>query len=175
MELVYCKNYFNLTKIFDLRLFKMTENQSFPGLNKGLSLNFWCLWSFNYVEFTKECVMCMEEHILIKRVLMNGLNMGLPLWSWVEKIVHGLETHWLSGKEKVPSITSKEGHSDSLLGHERIHHYWFLWKRYNCKQFQLLKQNSPYLLNGPCILELNALSTVIKFWLCNDGCFNNNN
>ena len=26
----------------------------------------------------------------------NGLNMGFPLW--VEKTVHGRETHWLSSK-----------------------------------------------------------------------------
>ena len=57
----------------------------------------------------------------------NKLNMGLPLWSWMEKTVHGVKKHWLSNKEKVLGATvSKEGHADSLLGHERIHHYWFL-------------------------------------------------
>ena len=39
----------------------------------------------------------------------NGLNMGLPLWDWIEKTVHGMEMHWLSGKEKVPgAAVSKE-------------------------------------------------------------------
>ena len=50
-----------------------------------------------------------------------GLNMVLPLWSWVEKTVYGVKTHWLSGKEKVPdTAVNKEGHDYSLLEHERI-------------------------------------------------------
>ena len=30
----------------------------------------------------------------------NGLNVGLPQQVSEEKTVHGMETHWLSGKEK---------------------------------------------------------------------------
>ena len=42
----------------------------------------------------------------------------------------------LSCKEKVlGSIDSKEVHADNLLGLEKTHHYWFLWKRCNCKVF----------------------------------------
>ena len=42
--------------------------------------------------------------------------MSLPWWTQVEKKVHGAETRWLSGKEKVPgAAVSKEGHADSLL------------------------------------------------------------
>ena len=38
--------------------------------------------------------------------------MGLPLRAWVEKTVHGVEIHRLSGKQKVPGTTdSKEGHA----------------------------------------------------------------
>ena len=45
----------------------------------------------------------------------------------------------ISGKEKVTGETvSKEGYADILLGHERTHHKWFLWKRSNCKQYFLL-------------------------------------
>ena len=41
-------------------------------------------------------------------------------WAWVQKTVHGVETHWLSGKEKVASeVVSKESDTDSVLGHER--------------------------------------------------------
>ena len=69
----------------------------------------------------------------------NGLNMALPQWTWVEKTLHGVESHWLSGKEKVLGIAaSKEGHGDSVLGHKRINHYKFPWKRWNCKQGFLL-------------------------------------
>ena len=63
-------------------------------------------------------------------MLTNGLNMGLSLQSWFEKTVHGVETNWLSGKEKVPgTAVSKEDNTENLLGHERTHR-----KRYNCKQ-----------------------------------------
>ena len=56
-----------------------------------------------------------------------------------------METHW--GKEKVLStVVSKEGD-------ERTHHYWFSWKRCNCKQY------SPYLLNDPHMKYL-----VLKVW-----------
>ena len=30
--------------------------------------------------------------------------MGLTLRAWVEKTVHGVETYWLSGKEKVQEV-----------------------------------------------------------------------
>ena len=40
-----------------------------------------------------------------------------------------METHWFSSEEKVPvTMVTKEGHADSLLGHERIHHNSFSWK-----------------------------------------------
>ena len=57
---------------------------------------------------------------------------------------HGFElkSHSMSGnthKEKVLcTAVSKEGHADSLLIYERTHHYWFPWKRCNCKQCFLL-------------------------------------
>ena len=61
-----------------------------------------------------------------KKMFTHGLNMSLPLQAWVGKSVHEVETHRLSGKEKVlGAVVSKEGHADSLLGHERTHHYWF--------------------------------------------------
>ena len=45
--------------------------------------------------------------------------------SW--KTVHGVETHWLSDKEKVLSpAVSKEGHADSLHGHKKTPQYSYL-------------------------------------------------
>ena len=42
----------------------------------------------------------------------NELNMALPQWGWVEKTVYGVETHWLSCKEKVlGAMVRKEGQS----------------------------------------------------------------
>ena len=46
--------------------------------------------------------------------------------------LHGVETNWLLNNEKVPSAVVSEGpDSESLHGHESIHHYWFPWKRCN--------------------------------------------
>ena len=36
-----------------------------------------------------------------QKMFTYELNMGLPLRTWVEKLVHWVETHWVSGKEKV--------------------------------------------------------------------------
>ena len=47
--------------------------------------------------------------------------------------------HWLSNREKVLGVVvSKEGDAESLLWYERNSHYWFSWKRFNCKQCFLL-------------------------------------
>ena len=48
--------------------------------------------------------MCMEKYVLTKKKYTNGLHMHLPLPAWVEKTVHGVETHWLAGKEIVPGL-----------------------------------------------------------------------
>ena len=79
--------------------------------------------------------------VLVKKMFTNGLKMGFPLQTWVEKTVHGLEIYWLSGKKKVPgTVVSKEGHC-------------WTWKKpsgttvksaFKC---QILRQNSPNLLN----------------------------
>ena len=48
----------------------------------------------------------------------------------VEKTVHGVEIHRLSGKENVLSAAvSKEGHTGSLLGHERNISIYFYEER----------------------------------------------
>ena len=47
-------------------------------------------------------------------MLTNGLNIGLPLQASIKITAHGVETDWLSSKEKVLGTTvSKEGHSES--------------------------------------------------------------
>ena len=128
MEAVYCKNYFSLIKIFVLRLFKITVNQTDCYRLEGWSSKFWWLKSGNIVKFTEECVV-LEEHVSVKKMFMNGLNMGLQLSAYVKKTVYGVETHRLSSKEKVLGTA---GHADILLGYERIHHYRFPLKGFNC-------------------------------------------
>ena len=65
-----------------------------------------------------------EKRVLIFKKFTNELNISLPHRAVVENTVH----------EKVAGKTvSKEGHADSVLKHERTHHYWFFWKRSDCK------------------------------------------
>ena len=83
--------------------------------------------------------------------------MGVPQQVWVEKSVHGVEIHQLSCKEKVPRAPfSKEGHADV---------FWDMGGPITIDSFekgtiingafycQLLRINSPYLLNGSCSKE----------------------
>ena len=47
----------------------------------------------------------------------NGLNVGLPQRTGFEKIVHRVETYWLSGKEKVPVAVVKKKSLNSASYH----------------------------------------------------------
>ena len=90
-----------------------------------------------------------------QKMFINSLNMSLPLRFWVEKTVHGMRAHWLSGNEKVPgSAVRKKVMLTVLLGHERPITNNFLEKDVTITSAfycQPLKQNSPYLLNDSCI------------------------
>ena len=67
--------------------------------------------------YRRMCDLCREV-CSSQKTFTNGLIIGLPQWAWVEKIIHGVEAHWLSCKEKVPGVAvSKDGHADRLLGH----------------------------------------------------------
>ena len=95
LELVYSKNYFNFTKMFVLKLFKIVANQSTPGWNRSLSLNFWWLKSANYVKFTD----VYGEACFNQKMFTYGLNIDLPLQAWIKKTVHEVETYCLLKKK----------------------------------------------------------------------------
>ena len=64
--------------------------------------------------------------IYIYIYITNDQNIGLLQRAQIEKTVHGIETHWLFGKENVPgAVVYKEKDAGSLVGHEMIHDYWF--------------------------------------------------
>ena len=128
--------------------------QSAPGLNRGLSSNFWWLSCANNVKFTEECVMCTRKHLLVKKNVYQWtkhwfVTMSL---SWNENSLNGNKlTLWLK-KKVVGAAVSKEGHTDCLLGHEETSYCWFHLKGAgvnSASYCQLLKQNSPHLLNVP--------------------------
>ena len=56
-----------------------TIQNNTPGMNRGLLSNFCYLSKMNHVKFTKECVMCTEKHILVKKMFTNGQNIDWPL------------------------------------------------------------------------------------------------
>ena len=107
------------------------------GLNRSVIK---CLIAENFKPwkiYRRVCDM-FREACFSQKMFPNELNMGLPLYDWVKKTLHRMETHWLSDKEKVPGAITSKGHADCLLGHERTHHNWFSWKRRKYKQcFQL--------------------------------------
>ena len=95
-------------------------------LNRGMSSNFWWLRSTNHMKFTDECMMCIEKHVLVKKMFTDEVNMSLLLWA------------------------CKEGHAENLLEYERIYHFDFLEKgeTVNSAPYcQLLGPYSPYLMN----------------------------
>ena len=65
--------------------------------------------------------MCIEKYVSVKKMFTNWSNMGLPLWTWIEKTVRGVETLWLSGKENFPAaVACPECHSGYLLVYEKV-------------------------------------------------------
>ena len=77
--------------------------------------------------------MSTEKYVSVK----NRLNMGLSR----------KDSPW-SGNTLI--VVSKEGHTDSLLWHEKTYLYGFHWQKCNYKLYSLSSttfQNSVYLLN----------------------------
>ena len=137
--------------------------QNALGLNRGLSWNSWLLRSANNVKIIEEYVMCSEKNVLVKKMFTNGLNMSLLLQARVEKTVYWLETHWISGKEKVLGVAvSKTSHADSVLGYERTHDYKFLVKKKRDATVltitNSLGEYSLYVLYVPRILYIGSSS-----------------
>ena len=68
--------------------------------------------------------MCMEKHVLVKKMFKNMLSMDLSQHTCIKKTVDGDETHKLSYEGTVLSaVVSKEGHAESLLEQKRTLYY----------------------------------------------------
>ena len=84
LKLAYNKNYFNLTKIFVLKLFKMLVNQA-----KSSRLEQCSVMKSLVVEKCKPCEyywrMCMENHVFVRKVFINWLHVGLSLQVCIER------------------------------------------------------------------------------------------
>ena len=79
--------------------------------------------------------------------------------TWIENEVHEMEARWISGNEIASgAVVSKEGHTDSLLGHKKPHDYGFPWqKKVQLKTMfpfaNFLSNISSYLLNDSRITD----------------------
>ena len=94
----------------------MVVKQIASGLNRGLSTNFWCLRSANHVKFTKQCVICMEKHVLVKKKVYSWVKYGFATMRLSQKDSLSCGNTLTLHKEKVLGpVVSKEGHADSLL------------------------------------------------------------
>ena len=154
------KIYFIFVKQFVLRPFKMIANQTVTQFWTEFCHQIFGGWECKPCKIYRRMCSVYREACFSLKMFTQQLNMGLPLLALVEKTVNGVETHRLSGKEKVlGTAVSKEGDAYRLLGYDWSHHYWFLWKSCNCQQRFLLPsrfllQNLPYLLNDTRILYL---------------------
>ena len=124
------KNYFSFTNIFTLRLFKMIANQvKCSRLEQRSIIKFLLAENCKPCEiYRRICDVYGEARFIKKKMFTNRLNMSLPQRGWVEKTVHGVETH--SQVKIVPgaAVSKKKRHADCHLEHERTHHYWFFLK-----------------------------------------------
>ena len=58
---------------------------SVPDLNKGLSKDFWQLRRAHHQKFTKECVMYIEKHVLVKKNVYRWIKQGFITLSLSQK------------------------------------------------------------------------------------------
>ena len=135
--------------------------QSPPGLNRGLSSNFWWLRSAHHEKFTEECVMHTEKHVLVKRMFTNEQNMGLPQLTWVEKTVHWMETHRPSNKEKVWIMLIVFWNMKGPIIIDFLEKASIVNRVY---YYHILRQNLPYLLNDLHTHILGWVWSFTIFW-----------
>ena len=126
--------FFNFSEIFVLRLFKMAANEIvLQAWTEVCHQSFYWLRSTNHVKFTKECLMCTEKHVLVKKYLQMS-------YTWVYKT----------------SLCQKDRH-------ERTHNYWFSWKSCNYKYcfLQLIPQAKfPLFIEWPSYVSPNKIEII---------------
>ena len=101
------KNYFNLAKMFWGYSKGSKKQTMFLALTEVCHQIFDCSEVQTMWNLEKGCMMYTMKHVLVKRILINGLNMRLLLWVWIKKKVQGVETHWLSDKKKNSEYNSQ--------------------------------------------------------------------
>ena len=91
-----------------------------------------------------------REACFSQKMFTNQLNMGLPLWTRVDKTVHRVEAHWLSIKKKFhPQSRLYWQSSGTWNNPSLLISFKNVW--HSASYCQLLWQNSSSLLNDTCV------------------------
>ena len=164
MELVYSKNYFNPSKIFVLRLFKMAANQTkFSRLKQMFVMRFLSADKCKLYRIYRKMCDVYREACFSQNMFTNWLNMGLPPGTCVKNTVHEVEIQLTLQQRKSSMLTifwDIKGPItiDFLKNGITINStsYW-----------QLLRQNSPNLLNDFSIYIYISLLAASVFFSSN--------
>ena len=136
-------------KIFLLQLYKMVANKTeCSGVEQRSILKFLVAKKCKPWEIYRRMWNVYGEVCFSKKIFTNRLNMSFPLRAWIESPVHEVETH---------TPVKKSFGCSGQYRHKKTHHYWFPATVNSVSYCQLLRQNSPYLLNDPRILWISMV------------------
>ena len=129
-------NWFIAKKIF-LRLFKIVGNQTV--LEQRSVIKFW-MAKCKPCEIYRICNVYRKAFFSKKeKIFTNRLNLDLLRWARTE-------THSPIKKMFQVQQSVKKVMLTIFRGIKRSHHYWFPWKKYNCKQNFLLPTKAKFTL-----------------------------
>ena len=86
-------------------------------------MNFFVAEKCNPCEIYRRMLDMYRKVYFSQKNVYKGLNIGLPFQVWVKKAMHSVETLTQGNENLSDAVVSKEGHADTVLGHDRIHHY----------------------------------------------------
>ena len=131
-KILISQKYFIFSKWCQIKLGAWTE----------VCYQIFCDWEMQimWIMYGRMCGVYREVCLSKEEMFTAELNLGLPLQAWVEKTIHAVEIHWLSGKEKVPSAAISKCHTDSLQTWKDPYIIDFLEKKCKCKQCFLFCQ-----------------------------------
>ena len=158
MELFYCKNYFNLRKIFDFRLFKMAANQTDrSSLEQRSVIKFLLAEKCKQSEIYRRIWDVYREVCLRRKKVYKFAEYGFATTSLSQSNSpwHGNRLTLLN--KILGTAANKEGHVDKFLDHERTHPYWFPWKISHRKQCILFPTSGGQNLGSKIILLICVL------------------
>ena len=138
-------NTFKCYQLFCLRQFKMAESQT---ESWGLSTYLWWLRSANHVKFTKECLICTENNVLVEKMYKWAIH-KIATMSLNEETAY-----WT--KYTDPPVEKNSGSSRQFLSVFWDMKWLFTDFPEKCTTInrnsacQLLKQNALYSFNNTC-------------------------